>query len=169
MGDIPYIGGMVINELGKPTKLVPILVSRNDNNTMACAYLSVDQGSIADAVWTIIKLDTESFDMGSNFSSYRYVCPVTGYYQVNFAAHLKTSGAHIVMATSSVYANASVEKVRGSRYDGAATIMYGSTGGGLIYCNAGDYLNLYAYVDTDSGTSSAEALTTFMSVHLIST
>ena len=168
MGDIPYIGGMVINELGKPTKLVPILVSRNDNNTLARAYLGVEQTGLVSTVWTKVLLDTESYDIGNNFSSYKYVCPVSGKYQVNFNAGINMAANHILTALSEIRKNNSAAS-RGSRYGGPAISWFSPCGGDAIDCAAGDYLELWAYSATDSGTANLESDSTFMSVHLIST
>ena len=168
MGDIPYIGGMVINELGKPTKLVPILVSRNDNNTLAHAYLGVAQTGLASTVWTKALLDTESYDVGNNFASYKYVCPVSGRYQINFNAGINMASNHMLTALSEIRKNNSLV-LRGSRYGGPAISWFGSSGGGVIDCATGDYLELWVYSATDSGTADLESDSTFMSVHLIST
>ena len=170
MGDIPYIAGMVINELGKPTKLVPILVSRNDNNTLARAYLGSDQPGVASATPTKVLLDTEDYDEGNNFASYKYVFPVSGKYHVDFGITGLTSGAHLTLGVAYLYLDGALRQ-QGNYQLGTVHTSVRSVGADDLKVNAGQYIELYGYGITDSGTFSFLGLTynSFMSVHLIST
>ena len=170
MADTSYIRELIMMEKGKPTLLTPYLVSKDENRTLARAYLSGHQ-TINDNEYTRVSLDTENYDIGNNFASYQFVAPVTGYYQVNFAALLYDAGASLNMAHSGIFLNGT-EVIRGAMYAGADTTYFGSPGAGKVYMTAGQYIDLRAYGNTTDASTlivHAGSALTFMDVHLIST
>lgn len=170
MGDIPYIAGMVINELGKPTKLVPILVSRNDSSTLARAYLTSDQAISHDS-WTKVSGYTESWDIGSNFASNKYTAPVTGYYHVDAGILFNDPQSKLNLSTVAIYKNG-VICVGTPYWSGTDKGWSGQLISDVIYLTVDQYIELYGYIQT-SDSSAAVMLggttNTFISVHLIST
>lgn len=168
MADIPYIAEIVIAEKGKPTLLKPYLVNKDANKTLAKAYLGTAQTGLASGAYVKVQLDTEVFDVKNNFYSYRYVVPVTGYYQVNFSAYLTSDGGTLTGGLSLLYKNGAETAygVYGSALSGSLI----SPGSCLMNLSAGDYLELYSYGTTSSSTYKLLAgVGTSMSVQLVST
>lgn len=175
MADIAYIKELVMAEKGKPTELKRYNVAYDYGSTLARAYLNANQTGVADGVVTKVLLDAESFDIGSNFASNKYVCPVTGYYQVSARVNIyNTAGGDVIVgAYASVYKNGAAA-IPGSGIAVATGNMnrLRATVSGVIYCAVTDYLELYGVADTsDASTCQFDGgeTNTFMSVHLIST
>ena len=151
------------------------LISTQVRNSMASAYLNADQ-NLSDAGWSKINMAHENFDIGGNYdvSNYRYVAPVTGYYQVSWSVGFNYS-THIKTASAGIYVNGSLVG-QGGQYQVAGTayipyiILSGSR---LLYVVSGQYIELYGYCDVDSGTPTADGdspfNTTTMTVFLVST
>jgi len=96
--------------------------------------------------WTKIAMDSASHDAGGNFNvaSSRYVCPATGTYQVNGLLSIQMDATPRDILVS-VYKNGA-EVTRGGRYMTTATNPINAFGlADVISCNAGDYLEFYAY------------------------
>jgi hypothetical protein len=105
--------------------------------------------TLGNAAWTKVPLDTLSYDPGGNVSliNSRYVCPATGSYQVNGAAlgqAIPTSG----FITVAIYKNGSVA-ANGSAV--SAPTETGAIVADVVQCNAGDYLELWAYQSGTAG------------------
>jgi hypothetical protein len=151
------------------------LINTQQRNSIARAYLSADQTSFPDGVWTKINLNAESFDIGGNFdvSNYRYVIPVTGYYQVSWEIMFTNAGSVITIAQSAVYVNGTLYSVGGKMVAATGQINAGGLpGSSIIYGVIGQYIELYGYLDTsDSSTSTiaSAAYRTNMSINLVST
>lgn len=172
MADTAYIKEMIIMEKGKPTKLVPILVSKDENKTLARAYLTGSpHQTINDNTYTKVLLDTESWDIGSNFAAYKFVAPAPGKYQVNFAALLYDAGGSLNTAHSGLYVNGA-EVLRGAMYLGPDISYFGSPGGGSINMAKNDYAELWALGNTTDDSTlivHAGSALTYMDIYLIST
>jgi hypothetical protein len=140
-------------------------------NVKARAYLSADQDNITSSDFTKINLDSESYDIGSDFnvSTYKFVTPVAGYYiimaRVNFEG---TELAANKIASVLVYVDgASVSRADCHiSVDGVITASVSD----IIYVAADKDIELYAYtnvignvVDIDGGEGR-----TFMAIHLLS-
>lgn len=147
------------------------------NMSIARVYLGSDMtagdNGPVDEEPTKVLLATENFDIGSNFSSYKFTAPVAGYYQFNWSASITNAGSVIYNAFASIYVNGA-ERSRGTRpyNSGAAFALIKSGGSDLIYMTAGQYAELYVYANTSDSsacTVSAGSPLTFMSVHLVST
>lgn len=106
--------------------------------------------ALAANTWTKIPLDSISFDPGSSFSlpNSRYVCPATGYYQVNATASIQ-SGASTVGGGVAIYKN-------GAMATSGNILLGAAVGSGsqeqyvvsdVVYCQAGDYLELWAWTN----------------------
>jgi hypothetical protein len=141
------------------------------HNSLARAYLSANQTGIASGVVTKILLDTEDFDVGANFANYKYVCPVAGYYQIDWAVYCYDAGTKLGTITSNIYKNGAAVR-EGSVFSNLNTSYQKSTGSDKIQLSDGDYLELYGTnYTTDASTFDFVGAITgcFMSVHLIST
>jgi hypothetical protein len=97
-----------------------------------------------------VSLDTISQDPGNNMAPIangRYVCPATGYYQVvgNAAAVSTATGQQVVsfIAKNGVQVNQGNLTSSSASGQGMQSIV-----ADLIYCNAGDYLELWVYSST---------------------
>jgi hypothetical protein len=99
----------------------------------------------ASASFSKIPLDTTTYDTGGMASvpNGRITCPTAGYYEVNANVmfNISTTAAYTQVAVS-IYKNGAQGS---SNYDYAAVVTnVGIAVSDVIYCNAGDYLELWA-------------------------
>ena len=144
------------------------------NWTMARAYLAGNQNGVADGSYVKVNLDTESYDIGGNFNiaTYRYVAPVSGYYQINYGVYFVNAGVQIKHCLATVYAGGA-SRLRGAVYNGSTSYVehFFSQGSDLAYIAAATEIELYGWIDTaDSSTStfSSGATGSFLSIYLVS-
>lgn len=74
--------------VGKKTFSNDIIFSGDkiiQTNVKARAYLSANQENLVHDTWTKVLLDAESYDIGNDFASYKFVAPVAGYYFIHGA------------------------------------------------------------------------------------
>jgi len=138
-------------------------------NVKCRAYLGTDQLNLTDLAYTKVNLDTENYDVGSDFdtTNKRFIAPVSGYYQVN-------SGIYFYGITVDKRVQTHIY-VNGASY-ASGMVTNGSLPGiicnvsDIVYCTAGQYIELYARAITGDNTTDlvAGANSTFMSVHLLS-
>ena len=135
----------------------------------ARAYLSADQLNISSGVATKVLLDTESYDLGDNFASYKFVAPITGYYQVNAGVRYVSASVVADERYFCIIRRNGVNAVSGVGHAAVADAVL-PTCSDVLYLAAEQYLELFAYhvagvdtVDIDGGTAH-----TYMSVHLLS-
>lgn len=139
------------------------------NPYCARAYLGTIQTNLTDNTATKVLLDTESYDVGSNFdtTNKRYVAPVTGYYQVNASIQFSSAIADKIYMPY-IYVNgvsyATQYATNGSDSNG----VFSTNISDLVYVVAGQYIELYAKVICGANTVdiAAGATYTFMSIHL---
>jgi len=113
---------------------------------------------------------TESWDTGSNFASDKYVAPVTGYYHVDARIEFYDATGKLIIAYGEIYLNGS-PVFRLSEWWGTDKSYAGSSGSDVVSLTAGQYLELYGYIQTGDGGAAvmlAASTLTFMTVHLIS-
>lgn len=139
-------------------------------NAMARAYGDTAQLNIADNTYTKVNLNQESYDPGGNFdaaTNYRFVAPVTGYYQVSAMLHWTQSIADKVYYAY-IYKNGTVI-CQGSSHT-SATYGVSISLADIIYLTADQYLELWGRHFTGAATSDIVAgeITTFLSVHFLS-
>jgi len=137
----------------------------------ARAYLADDQLNIADTTLTIVEFANEHYDPGADFNvgTYSYVCPVTGYYLIKgqitytnlvvnkrYYAYIRVDGASRTahLAHAAITENLSIPITD------------------VIFCNAGEEIQLGAYLNTGVGTvdikGDANGWFTHLVVHLLS-
>lgn len=138
------------------------------DNSLARVTLSTNQDSVSSATPTKVLLDTEDFDTGNNFSSYKYTFPVDGKYHVDFGATLLTSGNHLYLGVAYLYLDGVIHSQGNYQY-GTLYSSVRSTGGAIVDATAGQYAELWGYGITDSGTFSFVSGVdhSYMSVHLV--
>lgn len=118
--------------------------------------------------WTKIPLDTANYDVANNMLNLvngRLVCPTTGLYDVAAMAQLNMPGtATQVTMGAAIYKNGGVVTESASivTMSGYATAVVSDK----IQCNAGDYLELWAYNQQGLGVG-AYTMTTFLAAALI--
>lgn len=129
----------------------------------ARAKLSGNQ-SISNASWTKIQLNSETFDVGGNFdnsTNYRFVAPITGYYQTN--AVLTWSSIAGQDYYIKIYKNGS--GIITNHIHGITANELSMTLSDVVYLEAGQYIELYAY--QNSGGNKSATSETYMSVALL--
>lgn len=108
----------------------------------ARAYLSADQENLTSGNNTKILLDSESYDVGSNFASYKFVAPVNGYYLAIGQVSFKNTVADKLYVTD-IYLNGA-SGTRAASHTGATAGAVDVVASDVIYLDADDYLELYA-------------------------
>jgi len=125
-----------------------------DTTARARAYLSTAQLNLADVTVIKVLLDGESYDPGSNFAAYKFTCPTTGYYAIqwnvgfvniiankNYTAMLYLNGAAAIF--NSVHSSDDTNELR-----------FG--GSDIQYLTATNYLELYVYLNVGAATVDLE-------------
>ena len=142
---------------GTDSKLLPFIGARV---TLASTLETTVSG--AD---TKVLLDTETYDVGANFASNKFVAPVNGYYQVSASLYYAAIAADkffqcvIYKNGASYYAATSHSSIVAS-----LTVMFSD----VIYLAATNYIELY-YYHNDATTVDIVGVTagTFLSVALL--
>lgn len=145
-----------------------------NTNCKCYAYPANNQLNIADTTFTKVILDTEGFDVGSDFdtANSRFVAPVSGYYivtgSVEWVPNTVADGKSVFV---SIYVNGSQYlKSRTPTMTGALAVnsYIGSSISSIVYCPAGQYIELYCYQATGASTADIERSGTHLSIHLLS-
>jgi hypothetical protein len=119
------------------------------------------QQTVSHITWTKANMTNEVFDPGSNYdaTNSKYVVPSTGYYNIFYHPFLQGSSANNFM--TKVYVNGSgTESSMGSessftRFETAGYQSYFSMQSSYVaYLTKDDYLELYIYIEDNSGTIS---------------
>lgn len=140
--------------------------------TTKCAalYLSATMSDLTDVTPTLVTLDTEGDDPGSNFNTgtHLFTCPVAGYYLVTgIVAYIGVIADKEYRAA--VYLNGS---------NAGSSIFHSSSTNGvyvpisiILKCAVNDTIGLYAYVNCGANTVDVYggvAARTHMEIHLLS-
>jgi microcystin-dependent protein len=133
--------------------------------TTARAYLSANWTPPA-AGDILVPLNTISYDTGGNFSTAgnRFVCPTTGYYQVNGC--VTPAGAGSMAINTKLWKNGTTVTTGGG-WAGNATNAGAEVMADIVFCNAGDYLQLVANFSATLIAVSSGPMLTWMSVALL--
>ena len=121
---------------GMPSNPVP--------TSRARAYLTTSQLDIPHATFTKVLLDGETYDVGGNFSNYKFTAPVAGYYLImGKIGYLYTS----VVADKIYGAVIRINNIdKGQHIVSAAVASFlDVTTFNLLYLNVNDYVELFAY------------------------
>jgi hypothetical protein len=110
--------------------------------------------SPSEGAWTKIQFDTEIFDAGNNFASYKYTAPATGTYLFNITVACATDGSYgIANSMAQLYKNGSLISGQNSIF-GLPTHLDSNgfdTGsiGWSVYLNAtaNDYFEVYGRIN----------------------
>ncbi len=141
-------------------------------NVKARAYLSADLLNLTTDTWTKLNLNTESYDVGSNFdavTNYRFNAPVTGYYLVSFEINfINTTADKLYMGA--VRKNADANAVLINHMQSSKIDALNCSCCDVMYLVANDYLELYAiqYDGVSTSDISATNSNTYLTVHLLS-
>jgi len=156
--------GDIIQAVGSPVEwgVTPI------GTSLASAKPTADITGLTGSGY--VSLGSEYFDIGNNFSTSYYTCPVTGYYHVKFGIHIfPVGGGYIIAFFGVVDDGSTINYVRGTRSSGAFYGFVSSNGSKLVHLTAGDKLYLWFYLTVSAGkTATIEAGSTFMTIHLVS-
>ena len=113
------------------------------DNPAFSAYVAANQ-TITSSTYTKVNFDTEEFDLGSCYDTTlkRWTPNKPGYYYVGgFFNNVTSTGLSISVA--SVYKNGASFKQVG---DTRGSLTGATGGGGFIYLNGTDYIELYSYI-----------------------
>ena len=126
---------------------------------------------VASATFTLAPLDTVAFDLGSNFtdtSTYKYTVPITGYYHIMGSLQLNSWSGYGNNHMTSVYVNGSRQhdtdfnqpsKSAESRMEIPTYLAFVVHKFSYIaYYEAGDYLQLYGYVERSGGSTGTRTM-----------
>ena len=110
-------------------------------------YRTTNQ-TITNATPAVINFNAEKFDTANafdNVTNFRFVAPVSGYYQFNARAEL-TIAVSLTRALISIFKNGTEEKRGNDVYN--STSLGGIVVSGLIYlsASAGDYVDVRVYM-----------------------
>lgn len=143
-----------------------------DATIAARAYLNSAQ-SINNGAARKVLLDTENFDLGSDFdtANSRFVAPVTGYYRITGQVGVANVDAAGNVCEAYIYVN-------GANYATGRSIAGGTSGSGndpiatvstLAPVTAGQYIELYALHDSATTSEALQTGTTvtFLSVEFV--
>ena len=135
----------------------------------ANVYLSENQSLTGGAI-TDLALDTELFDVGSNFnvSTYKFTAPVTGYYYVSaLVTFTVTAAGDDTLMWIETDGNVNNEvQVRISAPSTSPVTLAGSTIMALI---AGEYIRVRVRNNTNNDSIISSDGQTFLAIHLLST
>lgn len=128
------------------------------------ASLSVPQGA-----WTKVPLDSQTYDVSGNLfqpANGRFVAPMDGVYAVSgaIAYSLSPTGTYTYILAA-IYKNG----VTYSDPQNMPAVSYYGDGivADTVQCKAGDYIELYAYLNYQAGSIIAGPSQTYMSVSMI--
>ncbi len=122
------------------------------------------QSSIADATWTLITFDSENWDTDSCFASNKFTAPAAGkyFFTANLSIYAATDNGNSIAGR--FYKNGSGD----SQTQTSLTFTSGTVNTvnarvtGILNLAASDYVELYGYADTGTGTASAPAARSMM-------
>lgn len=136
-----------------------VMSSDTDTRVVAGSFLMSTNQTVSSTSFTKILFDTVGRDTHGafNLTLDRYEIPVTGFYQVSASAYLTliTSGDTYSIG---IYRNGSL--VRERLDTSSSTQIFATIDAQLIFCNAGDYIEIYI----DSGTDNSYTVNSTSSV-----
>jgi hypothetical protein len=125
------------------------------NGPAFSAYLGSNQ-TVTNSVNTKVQCNTEEFDTASCYdtSLFRFTPNVAGYYQFNWQISVR-SATNVIRFASYLYKNGSSAKHGGDiAFNSSGANGFKIGGSGLVYANGTtDYFEMFAYVETSSGTN----------------
>ena len=130
-----------------------------DNTPAFSAYLSSDQGSIADNTMTTIVFQTEYFDTDSayNTSNGRFTVPSGegGKYWVSFNTLMVASGSagNAISVQARVLKNGSTTVGQAENQSHYVSNIQPLYFGAVVTLSAGDYIEVQGYVNTSDGST----------------
>jgi len=135
-----------------------------DINLGARAYLSADQDNLVFGAWTKVLLDTENYDLGSNFASNKFTVPTGGDGTYIVMGSVTFEGTELVADrsyASGIYVNGAQVKQEQSIFATPSTVRDFSVPiMDILRLSATDYVELYAMsysggnlTDIQSGTT----------------
>jgi hypothetical protein len=155
------------------TKKIALSSFVSGTEVKARAYLSSAQADLVNTSATLVNLDAESYDIGSDFNTttHLFTAPVTGYYDVKAQVHLSSV---VVNKEYHLFIKRDSTDVLHNWNNSPATLVnliFSMRIEDTIYCTAGQTLGLW--VQSDSGGNTVDLYGTdpkfnYMSVHLLS-
>lgn len=157
-----------LNQASSPTFAgVTLGDSMPRTNTKAKVYLTSNQENIAQATYTLINFNAETYDIGSDFNpaTHLFTAPVTGYYLITWMLTVKDAAAAgrvisrvVVDGVGDNYSKAEVHNPIDHTSVGCSVVL------GVV---AGKTIGLQIYF-AGVATGDVEGAGTQMSIHLLS-
>ena len=147
--------------------------SMPSTNVRCRAYLATDQLNLVDGDWTVVQLGSESYDSGSDFNvaTYKFVVPVTGYYQVSWNLTWDDTN----MVADKLYVSAIWEATCSTRlshsHNQSSIGSYIACGGSdILYLTAGKEIQLQCLQNSGGNTVDIKSAAgiTYLAIHLLS-
>lgn len=135
-------------------------------------YANADQ-ALTSSTWTKVQLNTEDFDVGSNFdnaTNYRFTAPANGKYFFSGQIGLTTAGASSgVPLRAALYKNGSAAIFTSIEPgSGSASAIPRLAVNKLFALNANDYIELFAYIGESARAVSGLSTDTFLTGFVLS-
>jgi len=146
---------------GFPIKMIPGYVKCR-------VALSAEQSNIAADTATKVLLDSEIFDTGGDFASYKFVAPVTAKYLIHGVVTW-VSGSVIAdkLFVTMLYVDGAAQAAQNSKHSRTTNTLSVEVSD-LINLAKDSYVELYAYHFAGANTPDIAPSTTYMSIHMIS-
>jgi len=139
-------------------------------NAKARAYQNAPDQTIANSTATKIRLDVESYDPGDNFdaiTNYRFVAPVSGFYQVNAAILWNVNGQVDHRVELSIQKNGTT--VFETDAHRAHNTILSSVVSDIVWLDESDYLEIWGYQNSGANCDvDGDMRHTYLSVHFLS-
>jgi hypothetical protein len=139
------LGGLTTDKNYLSVALLTPLSGTAGPNTAARAHRNATGYTTTAGTWTKVPLDV--LDIGAATlmdATGRYTCPATGTYQVSGQIRFSSVSANQVVGAA-IYKNGTTKMSEGGTATAGAAGDEGATVTDLVQCNAGDYLELFAY------------------------
>lgn len=126
----------------------------------ARATLAATLTTTVRSAFTKLALDTETYDVGANFASGKFVAPVNGYYRISAYVYFNNVTDNAVFSAA-IYKNNSMLQSFTSNSTSLAGTEISAGGSDEFYLAATDYIELFYYhtdvvqVDIDGSASSS--------------
>jgi len=147
-------GTVITNTAGVVTQTMLAANVAGNGPAFSATRNGAGNQTVSAATYTKVLFPTEEFDTNSNFASSTFTPTVAGYYQINAAIGLNSTGESIIQ----VYKNGALFK---SGPDLVGT-TYGLAFSALVYANGTtDYFEIYGYPGAGTTFSGSAGVTYF--------
>jgi len=137
---------------------------------LAKAYLSADQDNLVDGTWTKVLLDTESYDIGSDFdvAGSSFTADTTGYYHISAQVEFENTDL-VADKRYSIQARKNAGDIFHAYSHASSVNVLTANGSDIVYLEVNDTVTLWGR--SDSGDNAVDInsgdATTFLTIRLV--